>query len=92
MDSKRCQLNQRGMQARENTFCLAFGLGIGSGLVELARLFECVEGFQEDFVDFGGRHARLILILSQLIIVVLGTLFRHIRVQGHRILRFNFWP
>lgn len=80
------------MQARENTFGLAFGFGIGCGLMELARLFERIESFQQDFVDLRRRHAGFPLTLSGLIVGVLWTVFECIRVQVHNILglRFSF--
>ena len=74
------------MQACQNPFGLAFGLGIGRALVELVRLFEGIERFEENLVDFCWRHAGFVLILRKLIACGLRTVIRCIRVQGHRIL------
>lgn len=77
------------MQARQNTFGLAFGFGIGRGLVKLLRLLKRIQSLEQDFINFCRRHAKFVLILIGTIIVVLRAVVQCIQVQSHMIVGFT---
>lgn len=92
VDSQWRQLDERRMQTRQDTFGLAFGFRIWRALVKFVRLFERIQSFEQDFVDFRWRHAGFPLALNGLIVAGLWVVTEYIRVQVHKFfgLRFNF--